>query len=552
MVVGRTSRASHRSSQHSHGKLESRGSRSSLPHHVSTGPAAAFASAAAAEEAVAEEALAEEAEAPAGEAAGEAARPEHRPQVESDDWLYVHVERLQGMGTKIGRPTLRIWAATAGADTGKAGSRRAAEWSAKPFQDETAWFSARPLGLSAAEHSGATVHVELCAGAAVLAGASLPVSEAPAFEQRLCLDLEDMGEQPGFRHMRVLPKIAPKVTFRLLRGPRDPAPRTVFLIRHGESRWNQAQRKWNFYAMAREKDHGLTEKGRDQAEALAAKLLRLSAESLSAESAATPMLSPDAIFVSPLSRALQTALISLRRVATAPGNPQELVLMPAARECQSRGGFDTRAESIGAEVPARAREALHSLYREQPSCEPAEALDALKLDLRQVEGCWWHTGAKETEEELELRLQEFFAQLAYAEPRTIVVVSHSHFFRAVFNRFLSKDFCLRQPALAEGLKTMKLACCGVARIDLDPAALLSGPVVSAELLLGTELVRSGGLKGTWRQFKGMFGGRGDSGANNAQAARRSSRLSAMKSLSSGGRASASMRRRSSTKVTATE
>merc|ERR1719191_1268808 len=41
--------------------------------------------------------------------------------------------------------------------------------------------------------------------------------------------------------------------------------RYVFLLRHGQSRWNQAQRECNIPGLVKEYDHGLTSLGRDQA-----------------------------------------------------------------------------------------------------------------------------------------------------------------------------------------------------------------------------------------------------------------------------------------------
>ena len=44
-----------------------------------------------------------------------------------------------------------------------------------------------------------------------------------------------------------------------------PHRKTFFLIRHGESKWNEAQSKINIGGMILDRDHGLTEQGMKQA-----------------------------------------------------------------------------------------------------------------------------------------------------------------------------------------------------------------------------------------------------------------------------------------------
>ncbi len=47
-----------------------------------------------------------------------------------------------------------------------------------------------------------------------------------------------------------------------------PRRKTFFLIRHGQSKWNEAQSKINIGGMLLDSDHALTELGVEQAEAL--------------------------------------------------------------------------------------------------------------------------------------------------------------------------------------------------------------------------------------------------------------------------------------------
>ena len=56
---------------------------------------------------------------------------------------------------------------------------------------------------------------------------------------------------------------------------RPPLIKTFFLIRHGESKWNEAQSKINISGMVLDRDHALTEDGKKRS------LVNLTALSLS-------------------------------------------------------------------------------------------------------------------------------------------------------------------------------------------------------------------------------------------------------------------------------
>jgi len=112
----------------------------------------------------------------------------------------------------------------------------------------------------------------------------------------------------------------------------------------------------------------------------------------------------------------------------------------------------------------------------------------MTFDTQEVQDTWWCQDAAESAAALNDRAQEFMSQLLYAPHRSIIVVGHSHFFRAVFKKFLSDDFRKHNPALAQQIASMKLPNCGVARAELDPSKGLNGPITRVELVLQTELV----------------------------------------------------------------
>ncbi|KAJ1618366.1 hypothetical protein T492DRAFT_892177, partial [Pavlovales sp. CCMP2436] len=141
----------------------------------------------------------------------------------------------------------------------------------------------------------------------------------------------------------------------------------VFIIRHGESTWNQAQHRGN--------DHPLNVQGIGQArrlaDALAAEQRLLRAQEAAAASATAggegemeeapvglsalgEMLRADEFWSSPLTRALQTCLVGLR---------------PALRERQrkNRGGNDTIGSALGADAMR-----VRALAGLRAGCGPSE------------------------------------------------------------------------------------------------------------------------------------------------------------------------------------
>ena len=116
-----------------------------------------------------------------------------------------------------------------------------------------------------------------------------------------------------------------------------PAARKVMLIRHAESEHNEAERNWDLRGLLLKRDHGITERGYKQCDALQAYVAEQRAD------AASPW--ADArleLYASPLTRAIQTALIATD------GIDKPLVLLPDARELGA--GPIAGRDSLGAAV----------------------------------------------------------------------------------------------------------------------------------------------------------------------------------------------------------
>mmetsp|Transcript_9759 Transcript_9759/g.28868 ORF Transcript_9759/g.28868 Transcript_9759/m.28868 type:complete len:517 (+) Transcript_9759:55-1605(+) len=374
-----------------------------------------------------------------------------------------------------GRPYVRAWAEREdGALLG-----RVAKWPAKSSNAAPLWFSAQSLGFPLGEHSAAKLRLELWDDRTLLASLGAPLGELPMH----CVVTRELE-----RLVQAGSSKPSAISFQVLNLRELMDQRTVFFVRHGESVWNKAQDSLQLHEMARTTDHPLSAKGRKQAEALAAHLARAAREH---NAALEQLLRPDAVYVSPLTRAVQTAVIALGPTLTQPGGLGELSLMANAREKLNLGGLDSRSTKLGADVLQSSLDELQLLYHG----EEAGVLDMfsqLRFDTREVQDCWWSEGAAEPKKLLEERMREFMCQLLYSRHRCVVVVGHSHFFRSVFRDYMCEMFSAQNPGLVRELTSKKIMNCGVARVELDPSRGVSGgPIIGVELVLGTTMDADG-------------------------------------------------------------
>jgi len=356
-----------------------------------------------------------------------------------------------------------------------------AEWPSRSCSSSPSWFSARPLGLRDVQYEldDVALRMELWNRQRLLGSFTAPLSELG----------RNVRETRSFSSTASENFDECTVSFQVVDAALVLERHSVFFIRHAESIWNEAQRKRHFRTMASTKDHSLSSKGCLQSQDLQRRL-RACAERCEAD--VEPMLQPDAVFVSPLTRAVQTAVIALGPSLARPGRPCELMLMAAAREKQNRGGLDTRSLKLAEQIPEHVLKELHAEY----PTDTEYILDMfrqVRFDVQDVQDRWWFEGAAESELQLCKRLEEFVAQLLYSPHRSIIVVGHSHFFRALMRGFLCDDFKQRCSDTAHDLTDNKLQNCGVVRFELDTSrGILGKPIVDATMVLRsqTELIRA--------------------------------------------------------------
>jgi len=369
-------------------------------------------------------------------------------------------------------PYVRVWVESGGKTLGEV-----AEWPSRP-SSHPSWFSARKLGLRMAAALSATLRIEVCDGSTVLGSAQTNMKDLRVHQRiELAADV-----RPGVQKSSVV--------FQILDCQAVLRPKSVYLIRHGESEWNKAQRSLNLHGMVRTTDHPLSAKGRDQAEALR-HLLQMEldkAGSDKADPSVAPMLQPGLILASPLGRALQTAIIAYGPLLEkAKLGRNELVLAPNCKEKQNFGGLDTVCTKLGEEILQSSQEELRVLYsRLEKDKFIVDAFRQLRFDVEEVQERWWPEGQAESTGQLKARMREFMYQLLFSSQESLVIFGHSLFFQQLMREFLSDD--VRKSVVGQQLSKSKLPNCGVVRLQVDPSRMLSGPFVEAELVLGTEMV----------------------------------------------------------------
>lgn len=187
--------------------------------------------------------------------------------------------------------------------------------------------------------------------------------------------------------------------------------RTVYLIRHAESRYNAGVKSYSLRALLRETDHGLSPRGVEQCRELRQTLeARLAAKDKDAAAIAAAE-----ALASPLRRALQTAHLAL--------GATQLVALPEGREHCAMPVF--ARDSVG--TP---RSTIESALRRELGGSPDLIVDVGRIQEEE----WWTVG--EVSEAIEARLRGLLVALHdRAQARPAVFVGHSRAIREIFRLF---------------------------------------------------------------------------------------------------------------------
>lgn len=264
--------------------------------------------------------------------------------------------------------------------------------------------------------------------------------------------------------------------------------RLVFFLRHGESEWNRGSRTWEMDAicrMATLHDHALSEEGVRQARRLEGDILRAKVLSSDEQGFETRFISARTILCSPLTRAVQTAVVALRPLLQASDavTPLRVRLMKEIRERRTYGGRDTTGSRVGMSVNVGVRQWLASVMGEEFACEYDDALN--HVDYSNVQEQWWDNRA-ESLNAVEARISEFMEELrgTTAEQSPIIVVGHSIFFREVFRRYGGTD--------AKAFCDKVLCNCGVVAVTFEFADGSDIRITSQDLIFTSSLIERPG------------------------------------------------------------
>jgi len=250
--------------------------------------------------------------------------------------------------------------------------------------------------------------------------------------------------------------------------------RTVYIVRHAESRMNVAMETWSLYGMVSERDHGLSAHGVQQCEDLRAKIEQ--ARDLG-DADAVAIASRTCTLSSPLCRAVVTGHLALPSVAG-----PAVVLPDGAERCFVR--FFSR-DSVGTRRSALAAKVSEEL-RLLGAARPAPEVDVSAVS----EEKWYVIGesAESASERMKSLLRELFARAA--GPGSAVFVGHSCVLRQLFEENCSAEFAATETG--SGLKTKHLQNCAVLRVSLaresaDGEGGEAVRVVDAAFVFGTGL-----------------------------------------------------------------
>jgi broad specificity phosphatase PhoE len=264
--------------------------------------------------------------------------------------------------------------------------------------------------------------------------------------------------------------------------------------------WNEAKSDANYSAMVSKRDHPLTPQGVAQARGLNDKWRRALGRDfgerplpfleydesgyLGDKDDANCLERVDVVWASPLTRALQTALIGFH------GFPplRSLALHASCREVKNVGGFDSVGLATGSyNILQRCEKKLAEAVG-QPDAA-AQICNGLACDARDAAGEWWlPSERREGKRALDRRAAEFLREVQYetleGHCQAPLVVSHSHFIRGLFKRYRDAADVATKP-----FSVKKLANCGVVAVDIvfDDATGGAPSMRNPRLLFGSAL-----------------------------------------------------------------
>jgi broad specificity phosphatase PhoE len=208
--------------------------------------------------------------------------------------------------------------------------------------------------------------------------------------------------------------------------------KNLYFIRHGESTWNKMQRERSWIQMAGSQDNPLSPDGLAQAKELGKWVNywnQQQAVPSHSSSAIRDMLRSTMIFVSPLTRAVQTALHVLKPLVE--NRRLTVHLEPSVREKRNTGGKDSSGTAIGAGI-------VPHVVGVDPDLDwIRDPVTGVNFDLSLVQSKWWQN-SEEKPAAVRIRIWDFLMKVKYAAATNIIFVGHSHYFKELTHTHLDR------------------------------------------------------------------------------------------------------------------
>ena len=251
----------------------------------------------------------------------------------------------------------------------------------------------------------------------------------------------------------------------------------IFFVRHGESKWNEAQRDINFASMMKF-DHPLTLVGVQQSQALGERaaiacshgragiLVNANVSSMSPPTLSPPSSPPpsspfrstsqvtehqysaqgaelcasyeecETCYVSPLTRTVQTSCLLLQSHPNTFIGKMHQVCLQSLREIKGVGGLDTVGIEQGDAILERARKKLAELVNDGGH-SASRLSSGIAFDSNDAVGQWWTSETdSDNSQDVDERMFDFLEAMRFDEDEAVIVVGHSLFLQQLISRIV--------------------------------------------------------------------------------------------------------------------
>mmetsp|Transcript_19248 Transcript_19248/g.38926 ORF Transcript_19248/g.38926 Transcript_19248/m.38926 type:complete len:1095 (+) Transcript_19248:117-3401(+) len=352
------------------------------------------------------------------------------------------------------------------------GSQDVEEWTTKRDSENPAWNATRALATNG---SKLTIEVWQDNFGKI---PDLKVAKLVVGLRHLMMNQKSAISLPVSTKVKPNPRGVCRVV--LQRVPEPPKEKWVYLIRHGQSKWNAAKRDFDLLTAFGIIDHGLTKKGADQAASLREKIR---SEKFISESKTNPMYShfykADKVFSSPLTRAVESAVLALRDHDSVSSNG--ILLMADAREKRTMMGMDCTGQFRGKEIVTH----IHNEFKQIFNGEVKDDIKKVKVDPNDSIHFWWNTKGESSSGFAE-RIDNVMKNLMYEDSSAMILVCHSMVIRHIFKTYIHPDFKRGDEVTAYALGYEKLDNMGIAGFRMDRTKLQC--ITEAQLLFDSKVL----------------------------------------------------------------